>query len=220
MSYNIHRKVFMENEPNNEIFASLTEIKDDDISRERLIREISCCKGTTQEGDCGSNHIEKDVKVDKRITDLLVKEFQGLYIKITSGYRCPKHNEFSVKDDKSGMTKPDSLHTKAQAVDLILYDKAGNPFLYEEYNHMINALHKKYQFSQPDWQSIYHHGDQNYLSKDNHNMIFAKAYKPDEGRDTDNKHPYSYMHIDFRGIDPSDPVARNYYNKISLKDRK
>lgn len=205
----------MEKEQNHFVpISNMIEIKNDTETRKKILNELSLCRGSGREGDCQKSHIEETIKPDERIVNLLLKEFSDFKITITSGYRCPKHNQFSVEDDKSGMTKKDSLHTKAQAVDFILLDKSGQPLSYDIYQQIIDNLNLKYHFSQNDWEKIYAQGDQDYLSYDNKKMIFAKAYKSDEGRDTDNKHPYAYMHIDYRGINQDDPAAWPYYNLL------
>lgn len=209
---------------------------------EQLREQIRICHGTGEEikngkggviYDCKKHSLENEtaIKVDERLVRFITNEFSKRPdisgIIITSGWRCPKHNEFSVADDKSGMTMPNSLHRDAQAVDFILLDKTGKPLEYQEYNDLINEMKKKkpkhdrklkYSFYDlASWKNIARNIERNlHLTEWIQSLFFAKAYRPEEGRDTDNKHKLAYMHLDFRGIDPNKKPADKYYRRAGL----
>lgn len=182
--------------------------------------------------DCDGQHLENQKpKIDKRLASFLVNEFtkhpKVSGIIITSGWRCPKHNKFSVADDKSGETSPSSLHMDAEAVDFILLDKTGKPLEYQEYNNLINEIKEKTPkhdkklkysfFNFADWKNIARNIERNlHLTQWIQSMFFAKVYQPEEGRDTDNKHRCAYMHLDFRGVDPNKKPANYYYKRAGL----
>lgn len=190
---------------------------------QEIKREISVCRGTGSEKkfvykktgevfyNCNEHSLEEynqqnpeqKVVIDNQLPELIYEEFikNGYEVIITSGFRCPDHNNYSVAYDGTGATKKLSKHCLGQAVDLIL-KKDGKFLEIKDYKIIKQEIFDKYQYE--NWQKMY----PNLLKKDpdldnTPNKFFVKYYSESEGRDPDNHFQdqnVCYIHIDTRGI--------------------
>lgn len=222
--------------------ADLSTLKlEEETHKEEILLEIrnqlSVCRGTGEDRsftdsktgevfhDCGGGTLEEynqtyneKLKIDERLVNFIYNEFlqNGYEVIITSGFRCPDHNNYSAVFDGTGTTKKISKHSLGQAADLIL-KKQGKYLKIDEYGDLIKSLEKKYQFADRDYEKI-KKSDLS-LDENRRTLFYARSYDIGEGKDPDNyfkDNDVSYMHFDFRGIDPNDEFARKYYLEADL----
>jgi hypothetical protein len=115
---------------------------------------------------------------------------------ITSGHRCPDHNTYVDASESNRFSK----HMVGAEVSFYVQGQENNP---EAIVRVIQNYYKdtaKYENKKEytDFQR-YQKGDtdvstQPWMNKE----IFVKLYKPKEGRNFDNRHPYPYLSIQVR----------------------
>ncbi len=114
---------------------------------------------------------------------------------ITSGFRCLKHNQYT---DRSRWGK-NSKHLIGAEVDFYVEGYEDKP---EVIVHLIQDFYKqeKRYYRNKEYQNF-----QRYEKKTNttakpwyNKEIFIKVFKENEGRNFDNRHPYSYLVIQVR----------------------
>lgn len=115
---------------------------------------------------------------------------------ITSGHRCPEHNDYV---DSSKINKF-SKHMIAAEVAFYVETLESEPLkvidLIKEYYHLIDENKNNPEYS------IFHryeNGNTNVVTKPWFNKeVFIKLFSKTEGRDFDNRHPYPYISIQVR----------------------
>lgn len=213
------------------------EIIDGNLEKETAIEKLSAqinrCKGTDKDvsnqdekvHDCSEHTLDDfnqkegtNIKLDPRLAKFIFNEIisKGYKVLITSGFRCPEHNHFSQISDISGKTKKDSLHSKAEAVDFILLDNQGIPLTYQELKNLELTLENQDKYIIPQDKLDDLHSNNPYISTNINTLFYITSYKPEEGRDPDNNHPWSYMHLDFRTININDPLVNELYSNAKL----
>lgn len=191
-----------------------------------LFRQLSTCLGGGKKvktyfkeefSSCETNHIFENS--DMKIVNFLKNEilYQGFDLRITSGYRCDQYNFANYLANPEDV-RLFSLHCTGQAVDFIIY-RNGKALTYEENLALVSAWknNQKYQFSPADFAIICVENKELNLSKHITCLFYVKVYRYDEGRDADNRHRKSYIHIDFRGIRHTD-ISMWYYHQAGLLD--
>lgn len=155
----------------------------------------SDCEGGTRHG---LPQIHGKAGVYPVLIDLLnyIQKVTSKRVVITSGHRCPQHNQY-VSQDKRNQT---SKHQIGAAVDFYVQGMEDQPL------EIVSLLMQYYQetksySSQKEYQefSRYTKSDtdveiQPWMNKE----IFIKLYQRDEGRDFDNRHPHPYLSIQVR----------------------
>jgi uncharacterized protein YcbK (DUF882 family) len=158
----------------------------------------------------------QNIELDPRLANFIFNEIisRGYKVIITSGFRCPDHNHFSQVSDESGKTKKDSLHSHAEAVDFIVLGENGIPLTYAENKQLERELEGQEKFVIPN-ESMFNkddpdfneknvlqriHDTNDHVSLGINTLFFITSYTPDVGRDPDNNHKFSYIHLDFRTI--------------------
>ena len=194
---------------------------------------MSKCRGTGQEiqdqdetvHDCTEHALDdfnqkdgQNIELDPRLANFIFNEIisRGYKVIITSGFRCPDHNHFSQVSDESGKTKKDSLHSHAEAVDFIVLGENGVPLTYAENKQLERELEgqEKFVISDEDLNTL--NQENPYISTNINTLFFVTSYTPDVGRDPDNNHKFSYMHLDFRTIKTSNKLLKNKYIELGL----
>lgn len=119
-----------------------------------------------------------------------IQERSGKRVVITSGYRCPTHNTY-VDSQPANQT---SKHMIAAEVDFYVQGMELKP---EEVVKLIIDYYKGQKgyedfqrYEKPDSRIATHP----WMNKE----VFIKLYKPKEGRNFDNRHPYPYLSIQVR----------------------
>lgn len=103
---------------------------------------------------------------------------------ITSGHRCPDHSAYAEPEN------PHSKHTVGAEVSFYVQGLESQP-------EKIVALLQQYYAGAPF--ERYHKEDTNVSTPPWYNKeIFIKLFKPTEGRNADNRHPYPYLAIQVR----------------------
>lgn len=213
-----------------------------EIAIEKLSIQMNRCKGTDKEvsnqdekvHDCSEHTLDDfnqknenaQIELDPRLASFIFNEIisKGYKVIITSGFRCPNHNHFSQVSDESGKTKKDSLHSKAEAVDFIVLNDQGLPLTFQENKDLEQVLESQKEYIIPSSDEDEYNGNilkklneqAPYVSTKINTLFFVHSYTPDEGRDPDNNHKWSYMHLDFRTIDIKDPLVGQRYINAGL----
>lgn len=126
------------------------------------------------------------------LLDLLnyVQEKSGRRVVITCGHRCPKHNTYADASNFNATSK----HQIGAEVDFYLEG------LEQEPNRVVEWIQEYYR-DQPSFGPFqrYEKSDTNVSTPPWFNQeVFIKLFKADEGRDSDNVHPYPYICIQVR----------------------
>ncbi|EKD56184.1 MAG: hypothetical protein ACD_58C00276G0005 [uncultured bacterium] len=204
-----------------------------EIAIEKLSAQMNRCKGTGKEvsnqdevvRDCSEHTLDDfnqkvgaQIELDSRLANFIFNEIisKGYKIIITSGFRCPEHNHFSQVFDDSGKTKKDSLHSKAEAVDFIVLNNQGLPLTYQENKDFEKVLESQKEYIIPQDKLNKLHEQNPYISTNIKIQFFITSYKPEEGRDPDNNHDWSYMHLDFRTISTNYLLDKQQNNDAGL----
>lgn len=178
----------------------------------RITKEHFRCKGShsnpvrigTVEGkstrfyDCGGNAKHslplRDGKefVYPILIDLLnyIQAKTGQGVVITCGHRCPDHNAYSDPENQH------SKHMVGAEVSFYLKGKEQKP---ETVIELIKQYYAKHSSSQYREFKRYDKPDSNVATKPWYNKeIYIKLFKPNEGRNFDNRHPFPYISIQVR----------------------
>lgn len=157
---------------------------------------------TTRVYDCGG--MEKHslpLKEGKEfvfpvLTDLLnfIQERLGKRVVITSGHRCPEHNLYVDASAENQTSK----HLLGAEVSFYVQDLEKNP------EKVIEEIFHYYQ-EHPTYAGMSEYGTFSRYRKSNlltspwmNKEILIKLFQPHEGRNLDNRHPYSYISIQVR----------------------
>ena len=128
----------------------------------------------------------------------------GKRVVITSGHRCPDHNQY-VDQSKENLY---SKHQVGAEVSFYIQGMEESP------EHIVQLLFDYYKdHYDNDFKTFqrYEKSDTNVTTKPWYNKeIFIKLFKPDEGRNFDNRHPFPYVAIQVR----YDPILKErvFYN--------
>jgi hypothetical protein len=125
-----------------------------------------------------------------------IQKKTGRRVIITCGHRCPVHNAYSdpAKENKA------SKHQIGAEVDFYVQGMEDQPLeivaiLMQYYKeHPSFKLHKEWTTFERYDKADARVSIQPWLNKE----VFIKIYQKDEGRDTDNRHPYPYVSIQIR----------------------
>ena len=115
---------------------------------------------------------------------------------ITCGHRCPAHNKYADQSNQNRTSK----HMIGAEVDFYVQGLEDNP---EQVIDLIFQFYRedKAYIGKKEHETFYRYekSDSNVSTMPWFNKeIFIKLFKKDEGRDFDNRHPYSYISIQVR----------------------
>jgi Peptidase M15 len=127
------------------------------------------------------------------LIDLLnyVQEETGHRVVITSGHRCPDHNSYVDQSNENLYSK----HLIGAEVAFYVENLEYQP------QEIISILRDYYKNEPSDYATFlrYEKSNTNVRTKPWYNKeVFIKLFDPDEGRDLDSQHPYSYIAIQVR----------------------
>lgn len=131
------------------------------------------------------------------LIDLLnyIQKKTGKRVVITSGYRCPKHNTYT---DPSTYNKT-SKHMIGAEVDFYVQGMENDP---EKILSLLTDFYKQsplYKGKKEYEEFTIYDGTTNVSTVPIRNKeIFIKLFNKEEGRDTDNRHPYPYIGVQVR----------------------
>lgn len=147
--------------------------------------------------DCSSNGHSLPVRDGKEeiypiLIDLLnfIQARTNRRVVITCGHRCPAHNTYADPSTFNANSK----HMIGAEVDFYVEGLENQPL------EIISYIQDYYR-GQKEFETFqrYEGPDTNVSTPPWFNKeVFVKLYKPDEGRDLDNQHPYSYLSIQVR----------------------
>lgn len=128
------------------------------------------------------------------LIDLLnhLQEKTGRRVVITSGYRCPKHNQYA--DDSQAATT--SKHQIGAEVDFYVEDYEQAPleivrWIMEYYSNDADPEFSSFRECRRNPLRLQHPGWYN-------REVAISVKQADEGRDFDNRHPYPYITLELR----------------------
>lgn len=115
---------------------------------------------------------------------------------ITSGYRCPEHNLYV----DSSLSNRYSKHTLGAEVSFYVQGLELHPEVVIQHIQEYYKTIPKYQGKKDYLEFLrYEKDDLNISTLPWYNKeVFVKIYKPKEGRNFDNRHPYPYLSIQVR----------------------
>ncbi len=116
----------------------------------------------------------------------------GKKVVITSGHRCPEHNTYVDSSRENRYSK----HMIGAEVSFYIQGMEEKP---EEIIHLLMDYYSN--AADPSYYTFerYEKDDTNVSTKPWYNKeVFLKLFKPEEGRNFDNRHPYPYIAIQVR----------------------
>ena len=115
---------------------------------------------------------------------------------ITCGHRCPQHNTYSDPSKANSVSK----HQIGAEVDFFVHSMEDHADKIIDMLFTFYKEHPGYR-GKGEYEKFlrYENSDLNVSTPPWYNKeIFIKYYKPQEGRDLDNRHPYPYIGVQVR----------------------
>lgn len=156
---------------------------------------LSDCGGSSSHGLPNIGGKENVYPVLIELMNYLQKK-TGKRVIITSGHRCPIHNAYTDPSKEAKASK----HQIGAEVDFYIQGMEDQPLEIVSLLMQYYQEHATYK-SQKEWTAFQRYdkndakvGTQPWLNKE----IFIKLHQRNEGRNTDNRHPYPYLSIQVR----------------------
>ncbi len=112
---------------------------------------------------------------------------------VTTGHRCPKHHQYARAEGQSAISKHmmgaeiafyiQGMEYEPDKVAKLLMDYYQSPHYSKEYTDFQRYRKDDIDVSTLPWYN---------------KEIYIKIYRPSEGRDFDNRHPYPYLRVQVR----------------------
>lgn len=156
---------------------------------------LSDCEGSSRHGLPNIGGKESVYPVLIELMNYLQKK-TGKRVIITSGHRCPAHNAYTDPSKEAKASK----HQIGAEVDFYIQGMEDQPLEIASLLMQYYQEHPTYK-NQKEWVAFqrYDRPDakvetQPWLNKE----IFIKLHQRNEGRNTDNRHPYPYLSVQVR----------------------
>lgn len=133
---------------------------------------------------------------------------------ITSGHRCPSHQNFIDSSPKAGGSK----HQVGAAVSFYVEGLEAYPERILQIIFDYYKTHDRYEGKQEYISFSRYEKESDVTINPWYNKeVFIKLYKAQEGRDFDNRHPYAYLNVQVRfDRSKNEPVTVSYVKANQL----